>query len=260
MFAPADPARFVDYVAVAARKMAPKHVPGATPADTTRPSIARLPYEIQVAIFEAAAQAPQIIFMEISAGVMTFSRPAEKALGLVCQLAREVYTKHRTLHKFGDQFHWVDRENDIFYLRRDDPVPRAHRPNTQDLVPPPLGHHFDPRVVENVAVDLQYLGEHPRHDAIVRVWAMFRFLKALHIFVPKGPLQSPVPDSTPDSLAVAPIPPAHVVAPPGHDRELWLAVRYQVKKVCARILATDNGWFGRVQPDVVGHLTSVRAP
>jgi hypothetical protein len=257
LFAPVDPTRFADYVSAAASKMVVKHVPGATPADNSKPSIARLPYEIQVAIFEAAAQAPQVIFMDIKHGVLTFDRPADKALGMVCQLSREVYTKHRTLHKFGDQFHWVDRENDIFYLRRDDPVPRAHRPNTE-LVTLPLGDQFNPHVIENVGVDLQYLGDHPRHDAIIRIWTIFSSMKAMHIFVPKGPLQSPVPDSNPDTLVLSPIPPTQVVAPPGHDKELWLAVRYQVKKVCARILSTDNGWFGRVQPEVVGHLARVR--
>ncbi|KAK4157875.1 hypothetical protein C8A00DRAFT_29260 [Chaetomidium leptoderma] len=236
--------------------MSNKHAPGATQADSTKPSIATLPYEIQVAIFEAAMD-PQVFFMDITNDILTFSRPADKALGLACQLSREIYLKSKTLYEFGDQFHWLDPGRDIFYLSRDDPVPRAQRPNYLDIKLPG-GDKFDRRVVQNVALDLQYMGHHPRHDAIVRVWTVFPHIRTIHILVPKGPPQTPALQSTPDTLALSAIPSTQVVALPGHDNELWLAVRYQVKKVSTRILDTENGWHGRCTLDVVGHFTSLR--
>src|SRR5690606_38347063 len=104
-----------------------------------------------------------------------------------------------------------------------------------------------------------YLGEHPRHDAIVRIWNLFPSLRTLHILAPKGPPHTPPLLATPETLVLSDIPSNQVVAAPHQDRELWLAVRYQVKKVCARILTTENGWHGRYYPEVVGHLTSLWA-
>jgi hypothetical protein len=236
--------------------MGNKHAPGATQADLTRPSIATLPYEIQVAIFEAAMD-PQIFFVDITNNHRTFTRPAAKALGLACLLSREVYIKSKTLHMFGQRYHWVDPDRDIFYLRKDDPVPRTHRPTDQETNLP-RAEGFDASAVRNVAVDLLYLGDHPRHDPVIRLWTLFPEMRAIHVFVPKGPPQTPVPRATPDTLVLSAIPSNQIVAAPGHDRELWLAVRYQVKKVCARILDNENGWRGRVHPEVAGHLTSLR--
>ncbi len=236
--------------------MSHKHAPGTTTADPSRPSIANLPYEIQAAIFEAAIE-PQIFFMDITNAMLTFARPADKALGLTCQLSREIYLRAKTLHRFGPHSHWVDPERDIFYLHKDDPVPRAPRPNSLETRMPD-GEEFDRRVVQNVAVDLEYLGPHPRHDPIVRIWVVFPHLRSIHIFVPKGPPQTPALRSSPETLVLSDIPSKKIVAAPGYDNELWLAVRYQVKKVCARILTTENGWQGRHNPDVVGHCTSLR--
>ena len=87
---------------------------------------------------------------------------------------------------------------------------------------------------------------------------MFPHLRSIHIFVPKGPPQTPALRSSPETLVLSDIPSKKIVAAPGYDNELWLAVRYQVKKVCARILTTENGWQGRHNPDVVGHCTSLR--
>ncbi|KAL2176039.1 uncharacterized protein P884DRAFT_261538 [Thermothelomyces heterothallicus CBS 202.75] len=157
---------------------------------------------------------------------------------------------------FGNKPHWLDPDRDIFYLCKDDPVPRANRPT--DFESSVLkGDAFDERVVRNVAVDLGYLGEHPRHDAMVRIWHLFPSLRTLHILAPKGPPHTPPLLATPDTLVLSDIPSNQVVAAPHQDRELWLAVRYQVKKVCARILTTENGWHGRYYPEVVGHLTSL---
>ncbi|KAL2142386.1 hypothetical protein VTI28DRAFT_1217 [Corynascus sepedonium] len=236
--------------------MGNKHAPGATPADPTRPSIANLPYELQVAIFEAAAER-QIFFVDIANDVLSFSGPSGKAVGLACQLSREIYLKGKVLKKFGSHAHWLDPERDIFYLRRDDPVPRANRPTDFEYTRL-KGDSFDERVVYNVAVDLGYLGEHPRHDAVVRIWNLFPSLRTLHILAPKGPPHTPPLLATPETLILSDIPSNQVVAAPHQDRELWLAVRYQVKKVCARILTTENGWHGRYYPEVVGHLTSLR--
>jgi hypothetical protein len=238
--------------------MSQKHAPGATRADQTKPSIATLPYEIQVAILEAAA-GPQLIFMGINNDVLTFARPTGQGLAQVCQLARQTYLKSRALHRFGDQAYWIDPEHDIFYLYRDDPVIHTPRPNSLDTRLP-KGEPFDGHVVQNVAVDLQYLGLHPRFDPVVRIWIIFPNLRTIHVFVPNGPPQTPALRSTPETLVVNTIPGAQIVAAPGMDKELWYAVRYQIKKVCARILTTENGWHGRSNPEVVGHLTSLSGP
>ncbi|KAL2166280.1 hypothetical protein VTG60DRAFT_2985 [Thermothelomyces hinnuleus] len=235
--------------------MSSKHAPGTTPANLNKPSIANLPYELQVAIFEAAVER-QIFFVEISNDVLRFSSPSGRAIGLACQLSREIYLKGKVLKMFGNKPHWLDPDRDIFYLWKDDPVPRANRPT--DFESSVLrGDAFDERVVRNVAVDLGYLGEHPRHDAIVRIWNLFPSLRTLHILAPKGPPHTPPLLATPETLVLSDIPSNQVVAAPHQDRELWLAVRYQVKKVCARILTTENGWHGRYYPEVVGHLTSL---
>jgi hypothetical protein len=239
-------------------RMPQKHAPGATRADPTKPSIATLPYELQVAIFEAAA-GPQVIFMDITDDVLTFARPADQGLAQTCQLARQIYVQSRTLRRFGDHAHWIDSERDIFYLYRDDPVVHTPRPNSLNTRMP-KGETFDSQVIQNVAVDLQYLGVHPRFDPVVRIWIIFPHLRTIHIFVPSGPPQTPTLRSTPETLALSIIPGFQVVAAPGMDKELWYAVRYQIKKVCARILTTENGWHGRSNPDVVGHLTSLSGP
>ncbi|KAL1842098.1 hypothetical protein VTJ49DRAFT_6080 [Mycothermus thermophilus] len=233
------------------------HAPGTCPADPGKPSLAALPYELQAAIFEAAAAGPQVIFMDIANNQLTFSPPADQVLSRVCRLSREIYLKGKMLHRFGQRMFWLNRYRDIFYLRSDDPVPRLLRPTTQELPPVPVGDAFDRRLVHNVGVDLQYLGHFPRHDAVIRVWSVFPYLTAIHIFVPKGPPRTPALQCAPETLMLSTIPSAQVVAAPGHDKELWLAVRYQIRKVCTRIMASDHGWLGRTLPDVVGHFTSL---
>jgi hypothetical protein len=237
--------------------MVNKHAPGTTRADPTKASIANLPYEIQVAIFDAAME-PQVIFMDILNGALTFTPPADRTIGQACQLSREIYVKGKTLQQLGKHHVWVDGRRDIFYLRSDDPIPRAHRPAERWESTPPLQEPFYLRVVRNIAVDLQYLGEHPRHDAMIRIWSLFPHMRALHVFVPKGPPQTPALRADPEGLVLSDIPIAHIVAAPKLDNELWLAVRYQVKKVCTRILTVENGWQGRHSPEVYGHLTSLR--
>ena len=238
--------------------MVNKHAPGTTRADPSRPSVAALPYEIQVAIFEAAA-GPQVLFLDIVHDSLAFAQPADMALALTCQLSREIFLKSKTRHRFGDRAYWVDPLRDIFYLSGDDPVPRTPRPNVLESRVPE-GEAFDRRVVRHVAVDLAYLGEHPRYDPLVRIWVVFPHLRAIHVLVPRGPPQTPALHSTSASLLLSDIAGTHVVAAPGMDNEMWFAVRYQVKKVCTRILTTENGWHGRHNPDVVGHLTGLRWP
>ncbi|KAL2126023.1 hypothetical protein VTI74DRAFT_1929 [Chaetomium olivicolor] len=234
--------------------MSKQHAPGVTQADPSRPGLANLPYELQAAIFEAAA-VPQVFFMQIANDTLTFSPPADKGLALACQLSREHFLRHKKRYRFGDAAYWVDPERDIFYLYKDDPIPRSGRPNTDIRIPG--GDAFNPTIIRNVAVDLQYLGHHPRHDAIFRIWSIFPCLKQVHIFVPKAPLQTPALPATPETLVLSELPSTQVVAAPGHDRELWLAVRYQVKKVCGRILDADNGWHGRTKPEILGHFTTL---
>ncbi|KAH6854182.1 hypothetical protein B0I37DRAFT_388294 [Chaetomium sp. MPI-CAGE-AT-0009] len=202
--------------------MVNKHAPGTTQADMTKASIATLPYEIQVAIFDAAME-PQVIFMDIVNGSLTFTPPTDKTIGLACQLSREIYCKNKTLRQLGKHHVWVDSGRDIFYLRSDDPIPRAHRPSERWEAAHPVHEPFYLRVVRNIAVDLQYLGEHPRHDAMVRIWSLFPHMRALHVLVPKGPPQTPALRATPEGLVLSDIPIAHIVAAPKLDNELWLA-------------------------------------
>ncbi|KXX78702.1 hypothetical protein MMYC01_204593 [Madurella mycetomatis] len=228
---------------------------GTTRADNSRPSIADLPYEMQASIFEAA-MGPQVFFMEIANEVLTFSRPADKGLALACRLSREIYIKSKKLCEFGSNFHWVDPEQDIFYLYQDDGM-RLVRPSIVNTRLPG-GERFDASVLQNVAVDLQYLGEHPRRDAAIRIWTIFPSLKTLHVFVPDGPPRTPALDVTPETLVLCELRRIQVVAPPGQDKELWSAVKYQLIKTCSRILDSENGWNGRTRPEVVGHLTRSR--
>lgn len=92
---------------------------GTIRADSQRPSLADLPYEIQVLIFRAASE-PQVLFMEIAEKMLKLFRPTDKGVGLACRLSRQIYTQSRTLCRRGNTLHWVDLEQDILYLYRDD--------------------------------------------------------------------------------------------------------------------------------------------
>jgi hypothetical protein len=230
-----------------------RRVSGAKAADPAKLSLAALPFELQALVLDAAVE-PQVIFMDIANNVLKFTPPADAALGLACRLSREVYTKNKTFHKFRDQSFWLDPEHDIFYLRTDDPVPRVPRPIPDPQMPPVDGLNL--RLIRNVAVDLHYLGTHPHLDSVYRILTLFPHVEAIHVLVPKGPPGTPPPKSTPETLALSKMPHTQVVAAPGgHDKELFLAVRYQVRKVSARILDFENS---RKVPEVVGHLASLR--
>jgi hypothetical protein len=232
----------------------PRRVSGAKAADPTKLSLAALPFELQALVLEAAVE-PQVIFMDVVENVLKFTPPADAALGLACRLSREVYTKNKALHKFGDQTFWLDPDHDIFYLRTDDPVPRVPRPSPDPRLPAIDGVNL--KTIRNVAVDLPYLGSHPHLDSVFRILALFPHLTTLHVLVPKGPPGTLPARSTPETLVLSKMPHTQVVAAPGgHDKELFLAVRYQVRKVCARILDIENG--RRLLPEVVGHLASLR--
>jgi hypothetical protein len=232
----------------------PRRVSGAKAADPTKLSLAALPFELQALVLEAAVE-PQVIFMDVVENVLKFTPPADAALGLACRLSREVYTKNKALHKFGHQTFWLDPEHDIFYLRTDDPVPRVPRPSPDPRLPAIDGVNL--KTIRNVAVDLPYLGSHPHLDSVFRILALFPHLTTIHVLVPKGPPGTAPARSTPETLVLSKMPHTQVVAAPGgHDKELFLAVRYQVRKVCARILDIENG--RRLLPEVVGHLASLR--
>ncbi|KAK4128965.1 hypothetical protein N657DRAFT_652511 [Parathielavia appendiculata] len=232
---------------------------GATAAVSEKLTLAALPYELQANIWEAAIE-PQIIFMDIVEGRLGITSPADKALARVCSLSREIYTKKKKLLKLGAHSYWVDPDHDIFYFRGDrvpstwDAISRPSAPNHGFGLPTVDG--FDRNIIQNVAVDLYYLGSHPREHAIVRLWILFPGIRSLHILVPKGPPGTPVPKLAPETVVLSDIPNLQIVGPPDGDaKELWLAVRYQVKRACNRILSTENGWMGRHLPEVVGHLT-----
>ncbi|KAL2123089.1 hypothetical protein VTJ04DRAFT_3544 [Mycothermus thermophilus] len=234
------------------------HAPGTCPADPSKPSLADLPYELQAAIFEAAAAGPQVVFVDIANNKLTFTPPADQVLARVCRLSREIYLKDKVLRRVGDHIFWLDSDRDIFYIRSDDPVPRVHRAHTVYDMPRLQWHGpFDKKLVRNVGVDLHYLGDFPRHDAIIRIWSVFPYLNAIHVFVPKGPPRTPAPPATPETLVLSRIPCAQVVAAPGRDKEMWLAVRYQVRKVCDRIMNGEHSPDPRPIPKVIGHFTSL---
>jgi hypothetical protein len=238
--------------------MATKRAPGTCRAEEGKISLADLPYEMQRAIFDAAT-GPEIIFMRIKDNVVSVSAPIHKGLALACRLSREIYLKSKVLSRFGSRRYWVDPDRDLFYLDDGDPIPRAQRPDWHSRPASRLkGDIFDPSVLRHVAVDLEYMGSYPFcHFPLIRIWTLFPKLEAIHIFVPKGPPQTPAVKARPGTLRLEPIPSTLVVAAPRHDKELWLAVRYQVRKVCTRILETEHGWNGRTVPQVVGHLTSL---
>ncbi|KAK3310721.1 uncharacterized protein B0T15DRAFT_46879 [Chaetomium strumarium] len=233
--------------------------PGVTTADPTRPSLAGLPYEIQLLIFEAALGI-QVFFVEIANNTLTISRSAGKALGLACRLSRAIYTSERILCQFGDKVHWVDPEGDIFYLYKDDERPRIPWSRESDVMPELVDNNIDRAVIRNVAVDLQYLGVHPRFLPLIRIWSLFSSLTTIHIFVPKGPVRTKALAATPDTLLLSDMPKNQIVAAPDADLEHWLAVKYQVIRACNRMLDTEAGWHTRSKPDVVGHLTSLWQP
>jgi hypothetical protein len=230
--------------------------PGVIIADPTKPSLARVPYEIQLLIFEAAL-GTQVFFVEIANNTLTISRSAGKALGLTCRLARAIYTNERILCQFGDQVHWVDPKGDIFYVYKDDDRPQIPWAREADAMPDLVDNNIDRRVIRNVAVDLQYLGVHPRFLPLIRIWSIFSSLTTIHIFVPKGPVRTKALEATPDTLLLSDMPKNQIVAAPDADLEHWLAVKYQVIRACTRMLDTEAGWHSRSKPDVVGHLTSL---
>ncbi|KAK4105923.1 hypothetical protein N658DRAFT_137755 [Parathielavia hyrcaniae] len=237
---------------------------GAKAAVPGKPSLAALPYELQASIWEAAIEA-QMIFMDIAKGRLVITSPADKGLARACSLSREIYTRNKELHRLGENSYWVDQDHDIFYLRSDDRIPGNWDPITRPSAPThdislPAVDGIDLDIIHNLAVDLYYLGSHPREHAIVRLWILFPGIRRLHILVPKGPAGTPAPKLTPETVLLSDIPNLQIVgAPDRTGKELWLAVRYQVKRACNRILTTENGWMGRYLPEVVGHLTDVRA-
>ncbi len=135
----------------------------------------------------------------------------------------------------------------------------------------------------NVAVDLECLGEHPRRDALIRMWTIFPKMKTLHVFAARDPYLDK-PRWTPEDIVLSELPGLRVLSPPGQDRELWWAVKYQLVRFSSypplglipswaldadqepcrtklvRILDAEAGWDGRVPPQVQGHLVHMRRP
>ncbi|KAK4144921.1 uncharacterized protein C8A04DRAFT_36275 [Dichotomopilus funicola] len=234
-----------------------KRAPGTSWDNPDELSLAVFPYELQAAVFKAAVAPPQIIFTEIKGDEMIFSEPINKGLALACKLSREFYLRCKTRHRFNRHLTWVDPGRDIFYLHKDNHLFRSQRPASPQTVTVPTIGFYNKAVVKNIAVDLQYLGPHPRHEALVRLWTIFPALRSVHVLVPKGEPGTPTPITRPDTLVLSDMPIRQIVAAPGCANELWLAVRYQMKKVCGRILETEEAWSHRQVPDVFGHLAGL---
>jgi hypothetical protein len=228
---------------------------GTLQADPSQPttSIANLPYEMQVAIFEAAIT-PQIFFVEIDDSGLVVLPPTQNGMARACRLSREIYTANKEPRMFGGRRYWVNSEQDMFYLHKDR-VPRYD----MDYQP---GAHFDGirDIMHIIAVDLEYLDQHPRREALVRTLTVFRAMKEMCVLVPKGPLRSPTPAWTADNMALERMPDKQVVAAPRQDQELVWAVKYQLKRTCARILSEDNHWLDRATPKVTFYTAYIHDP
>ncbi|KAK3362262.1 hypothetical protein B0T25DRAFT_1656 [Lasiosphaeria hispida] len=235
-----------------------KYPRGALLAEPSRPSISKLPFEMQTAIFKAAS-GPQIFFTEITlSGGVEVSRSAFAGLALTCRLARYIFTRYRTLYRLcGVDNHtvwrWVDSAHDIYYVTRD----RLQRALLSRQ--PVLVHERFTRVMMlNIAADLSFMGEHPRRDAMTRLWNVFPAMRQIHVLVPRGPLRTPVPQWTAETMVLGDLPREQIIAPPGQDPEMWWAVMYQLKRTCGRILETENGFAGRVTPEICGRTAEMR--
>ncbi len=90
--------------------------------DPTRLSVAHLPYELQVMVFEAASQI-QILFVVMNDNSMTLSEPVQFGLAASCRMARRLYIRNKV--RVLDRY-WVDPTRDIFYLR-DETTPTRFR-------------------------------------------------------------------------------------------------------------------------------------
>lgn len=237
-------------------KMTITRAPGTSWDNPNELSLAAFPYELQAAVFKAAV-GPQIMFMEIEGDEMKFSDSISKGLALACKLSREYYIRGKSLQRFGQHMSWIDPSRDIFYLHKDDHIFRGQRPASPQTVTIPTTGFFNKSAIQNIAVDLQYLGPHPRHEALIRIWTIFPALRSLHVFAPKGEPGTPAVNAQPGTLVLSDMPIRQIVAAPDCANELWLAVRYQIKKVCSRILETEEGWSDRGVPEVFGHLASL---
>ncbi|KAH8891879.1 hypothetical protein GQ53DRAFT_139285 [Thozetella sp. PMI_491] len=229
----------------------PVHDDGLVAMDPTKLSVAHVPYEIQVMIFEAASDL-QILFVAIDdKSISLASDPIQYGLAATCRMARRVFLrgKVRALDRY-----WVDPARDIFYLR-DDLMPIRFRYRyLQEAL-----QKYNRDMMLNVAIDLECLGEHPRRDALIRMWTIFPKMKTLHVFAARDPYEDK-PKWNPEDIVLDELPGLRVLSPPGQDRELWWAVKYQLNKTCIRILDAEAGWDGRVPPQVQGHLVHNRSP
>ncbi|KAK0733984.1 hypothetical protein B0T26DRAFT_46941 [Lasiosphaeria miniovina] len=238
--------------------------------DHARPSLARLPFEIQSMIFEVAS-GHQVFFVEADDDGLIFMDPNQKVLAHVCRLSREIYTKGKSMCFDTARIpFWVNPREDIFYLHvdRTPPTPQQQhfpyitRRRDAQMGLQQLSLSRDKRsMIQNVAVDLQYMGEYPRRNAAIRLWSLFPSIKMLHLFVPRGPIQSPAPVWTADNLVLQPISSSQIVAPPGQQREMFYTVMYHIKKTFSLIMLADNGANGlTTAPQVCGHVAYIREP
>ena len=86
---------------------------GLVAADKTKLSLAHLPYEIQVMIFDAASSF-QIIFVLMEDRKMSVTQPLQAGLSSSCRMGRRIYLRNKVplMNRY-----WVNPENDMFYLR-----------------------------------------------------------------------------------------------------------------------------------------------
>ncbi|KAK3941071.1 hypothetical protein QBC46DRAFT_259469 [Diplogelasinospora grovesii] len=248
---------------------------GALPEDASKTSLADLPYEMQVAILEAAAGPPQIVFIEIDeANHKRISRPVHAGLAYACRLSRYLYTQNRASSNTEPLGYWLDQDRDIFYMQRDIAFARFCLPSSsvaanRDQLPEGLSMFFGclchaAKFMHNIAVDLQFLGSHPRREAMLRLLFQFPLMKELHVLVPRDKDVFPkLAANAAERLQLGRLHDLRVVHPPNCDKEIWCAVRWHLKKACGFIKDRGRGWPvpedsdpTPLVPEILGRLAS----
>ena len=86
---------------------------------------------------------------------------------------------------------------------------------------------YDRSMMQNIAIDFGCLGEYPRRDVLVRMWTIFPRMTQVHVFIMKDSTVEK-PEWTPEGIVLSELPGLYILSPPGQDRELWWAVKYQL--------------------------------
>ncbi|KAK3329782.1 hypothetical protein B0H66DRAFT_610832 [Apodospora peruviana] len=230
---------------------------GEEQADNIEPCLPYLPNEMKQAVFHAAADEPQIFYLDIThdKGIV-LTRSDLQGFLLACKLSRTMFIKNKKRIEFGGQVHWVNPERDIFYLVSDSEHSSWGRVRMYMgfglLEPEKPVRKQDRSFMRNIAVDLGYLRNtsEDRDLSIARLCTIFNAAKELHVLVPRG--QPPLTTLTwvSETLRQEELRRTHNVSWPGWDPECWFPVKYRFTKVYQAIAQDRRGFVG---PKVIGH-------